>query len=306
MKDDLSPRVHVLARTSTEAEIIPATAFRQALSAFWRDRTAVVGAALLLVVLLAAALAPLISGFDPNVGDQTALLVAPGSLGHLLGTDDQGRDILTRIYFGARLAIPEATIPVVAASLAGLLLGLVAGFYQGILGEAIMRTLDVFFAVPMVLLGIAIAASLGSGPPTVIISMAIVITPYIARVVFTSTAQLKSAPFVEAARCAGATEWEILSREIFPHVVPTVLVYGTTNMGAMVVFAAGFGFLGLGAQPPTADWGAMIAAGMVTLASAPWVSTVPGLVIIAVAVAFNYVGDGLRIAMDPRLRTRLS
>lgn len=305
MKDDLAPNARVFTRTSANVEIVPASAFRQALSAFARDRPAVVGATLLLIVLLAALLAPFISGFDPNVGDQTALLVAPASAGHLLGTDDQGRDILTRIYFGTRLAIPEATIPVVAASLVGLLLGLVAGFYQGFVGEAIMRILDIFFAIPMVLLGIAIAASLGSGPPTVIISMAIVITPYIARVVFTSTAQLKSAPFVEAARCAGATEWEILSREIFPHVVPTVLVYGTTNMGAMVVFAAGFGFLGLGAQPPTADWGAMIAAGMVTLASAPWVSTVPGLVIIAVAVAFNYVGDGLRIAMDPRLRTRM-
>jgi ABC-type dipeptide/oligopeptide/nickel transport system permease subunit len=131
-----------------------------------------------------------------------------------------------------------------------------------------------------------------------------VITPYIARVVATTTAQLRSAPFIDAARCAGFSEWRILRREVLPHVIPAVVVYGTTNMGAMVVFAAGFGFLGLGAPPPAADWGAMISGGMKSLASAPWVSTVPGIAIVIVALAFNYLGDGLRVALDPRLRNR--
>jgi ABC-type dipeptide/oligopeptide/nickel transport system permease subunit len=196
-------------------------------------------------------------------------------------------------------------VPVAAAAAAGLALGLIGGFFAGLFGELVMRTLDVLFAIPMVLLAIAIAATLGSGLPTVVLSMAIVITPYIARVVATTTAQQRSAPFVEAARCAGFGEWRILRREILPHVIPAVVVYGTTNMGAMVVFAAGFGFLGLGAQPPTPDWGAMIAGGMRSLASAPWVSTVPGVAIVVISLAFNYVGDGLRVALDPRLRTRL-
>ena len=192
-----------------------------------------------------------------------------------------------------------------AAAAAGLALGLVGGFFRHSAGEVVMRALDVLFAIPMVLLAIAIAAALGNGMPTVILSMAIVITPYVARVVATTTAQQRSAPFIEAARCAGFSDWRIVRREILPHAIPAVVVYGTTNMGAMVVFAAGFGFLGLGAQPPTPDWGAMIADGMRSLESAPWVSTVPGIAIVVVSLAFNYVGDGLRVALDPRLRTRL-
>ncbi len=292
--------------TSTEVGARrPASALAQATSAFSRDRAAVVAVAVLAVVAVVAIAAPVIAPFDPNAGDATQLLGAPLQGGHLLGTDDQGRDLLSRLIFGTRLAIVEATVPVVIAAAAGTTLGLLAAFYGGVIGELVMRILDIFFAIPLVLLGIAIAAALGSGPPTVILSMAVVITPYIARVVYTAAAQLKHSLFVEAARTSGSSELEILREEILPHVVPSVLVYGTTNMGAMIVFAAGFGFLGLGAQPPTADWGAMIAFGMTTLASAPWVSTFPGLVIVIVALAFNYVGDGLRIALDPRLRTRL-
>jgi len=282
----------------------PRSARRQAFDAFARDRMAVLGLVVLILAMLAAVLAPALTPYNPTVGDQNAIMVPPFSPGHLLGTDDQGRDILARILFGARLAFPEATIPVLAAALAGLGLGLVGGFRRSA-GEVVMRALDVLFAIPMVLLAIAIAAALGSGLPTVVLSMAIVITPYIARVVATTTAQLRSAPFIEAARCAGFSDWRIVRREILPHTIPAVVVYGTTNMGAMVVFAAGFGFLGLGAQPPAPDWGAMIADGMRSLASAPWLSTVPGIAIVVISLAFNYVGDGLRVALDPRLRTRL-
>jgi peptide/nickel transport system permease protein len=283
----------------------PTSAVAQAIAAFRRDRAAVVAVLVLAVVALVALFAPILAPFPPDTGAQTELLSPPLTGGHLLGTDDQGRDMLSRLIFGTRLAILEATIPVIMASVAGTSLGLLAAFYAGLIGELVMRILDIFFAIPLVLLGIAIAAALGSGPPTVILSMAIVITPYIARVVYTAAAPLKHSLFVEAARSSGSGELEILGEEILPHVIPSVLVYATTNMGAMIVFAAGFGFLGLGAQPPTADWGAMIAFGMTTLASAPWVSTFPGLVIVVVALAFNYVGDGLRIALDPRLRTRL-
>ncbi len=289
---------------SVLAPAAPRSARLQALDAFARDRMAVLGLAVLVLAVLAALLAPLLTPYDPTIGDQNAILVPPFSPGHLLGTDDQGRDLLARILFGARLAFPEAVIPVLAASLAGLALGLVGGFSRTV-GEVVMRALDVLFAIPMVLLAIAIAAALGSGLPTVVLSMAIVITPYIARVVATTAAQLRSAPFIEAARCAGFRDWRIVHREILPHAIPAVVVYATTNMGAMVVFAAGFGFLGLGAQPPAPDWGAMIADGMRSLASAPWLSTVPGIAIVVVSLAFNYIGDGLRVALDPRLRSRL-
>lgn len=283
---------------------IPQSAFQQGLAAFLADRMAVFGLVILLLAVAASIFAPLLTGYDPTSGDEDAYLSPPFTAGHILGTDTEGRDVLARILYGGRLAFPEAVIPVAIASAIGMALGLVGGFFKGVLGEVVMRTLDVLFAIPMVLLAIAIAATLGSGPPTVIVSMAVVVTPYVARVVATTTAQLRSAPFVDAARCAGFGRWRILRREILPHTIPAVVVYGTTNMGAMIVFAAGFGFLGLGAQPPTPDWGAMIAEGMSSLASAPWISTVPGLVIVIVAVTFNYVGDGLRIALDPRLRTR--
>ena len=295
------PAAHAAAGTADA----PHSARRQALAAFARDRMAIGGVLVLALALAAAALAPVLTPYDPTIGDEDAILVPPLTAGHLLGTDTQGRDIVTRILFGARLAFPEAVIPVAAAGAAGLLLGLIGGFFPRSGGELVMRALDVVFAIPMVLLAIAIAATLGSGLPTVILARAIVITPYIARVVATTAAQLRTATFVEAARCAGYGEWRILRREILPHVIPAVVVYGTTNMGAMVVFAAGFGFLGLGAEPPTPDWGAMISDGMRSLASAPWVSTVPGIAIVAISLAFNYVGDGLRVALDPRLRTRL-
>lgn len=282
----------------------PRSARRQALDAFARDRMAVLGLAVLVLAALAAVFAPVLTPYNPTVGDQTAILVPPFSPGHLLGTDVQGRDLLARILFGARLAFPEAVIPVLAAAVAGLALGLIGGFSRTV-GEVVMRMLDILFAIPMVLLAIAIAAALGSGLPTVVLSMAVVITPYIARVVATTTAQLRSAAFIDAARCAGFSDWQIVRREILPHAIPAVVVYGTTNMGAMVVFAAGFGFLGLGAQPPAPDWGAMIADGMRSLASAPWLSTFPGIAIVVISLAFNYVGDGLRVALDPRLRTRL-
>lgn len=284
---------------------LPRSARRQALAAFMRDRMAVVGVVVLLLAVIVTVLAPLISPYDPTEGDDDNILVPPFSPGHILGTDTQGRDMLARILFGARLAFPEAIIPVAVAGIIGLILGMIGGYYHRTVGEAVMRVLDVLFAIPMVLLAIAIAAALGSGLPTVVLSMSIVITPYIARVVSTTTAQLRSATFVEAARVSGFGDGRILWREILPHVIPAVVVYGTTNMGAMVVFAAGFGFLGLGAQPPTPDWGAMIADGMHSLDSAPWVSTVPGIAIVIIALAFNYVGDGLRVALDPRLRTRL-
>ena len=283
-------------------DTLPHSAFKQGLHALLADRTAMLGLVVLVIALLAAVFAPVIAPYDPDSGDGASILAPPFSPGHVLGADQQGRDVLSRILFGARLAFPEAVIPVVFSALAGMFLGLIGGFFKGFAGELVMRSLDVLFAIPMVLLAIAIATTLGSGLPTVILSMAVVITPYIARVVATTTAQLRSAPFIDAARCAGFSDWTILRREVLPHVIPAVVVYGTTNMGAMVVFAAGFGFLGLGAPPPTSDWGAMISDGMKSLASAPWVSTVPGIAIVVVSLAFNYLGDGLRIALDPRLR----
>lgn len=288
----------------TGSERPPESAFRQGWRAFRRDRAALAGGAILLVTIIIALIIPLVVPGGPNNADQTNLLAPPGTAGHLLGTDDQGRDILLRILWGSRFALPEAILPVLVAAAISLALGLVGGYFQGILGGVIMRTLDVFFAIPLVLLGVAIAGVLGTGLYVVMISMTIVMIPYISRVVYTETALLKHASFAEAARICGSSELKIVATEMLPNVLSTVIVYSTTNMGAMIVFAAGFGFLGLGAPPPNPDWGTMISSGMDVMSSAPWIATITGLVIVIESLAFNYVGDGLRVALDPKLRSR--
>ncbi len=275
---------------------------RLALRAFRRDRFAVAGAVFMGIVIVAAVAAPIISPYSPLVGSNhlDAPMFSPG---HLLGTDDQGRDILSRIIWGGRSTLPTAVIPVIVASAVSLLLGSLAGFYQGWLGNLIMRVLDVFFAVPMVLLGVAIAGILGAGPLNVMISMTVVMVPFITRVIYTDAALMRRSEFVQAAVVCGSSPFKILLEQVVPNVLPGLIVYATTNMGAMVVFAAGFSFLGLGVQPPTPDWGLMAADGRSSLMVAPQIAAIPGVVIILVAVAFNFVGDGLRDALDPRRRT---
>jgi peptide/nickel transport system permease protein len=166
-----------------------------------------------------------------------------------------------------------------------------------------MRSLDVIFAFPAVLLAVAIAAILGAGMLNASLSMAIVVLPYVARIVYVDTIRIRNSSFIEAARVCGMGSINILLREVLPNIISPVIVYGTTALGGMVVFAAGLSFLGVGVQPPTADWGIMASAGRDVLLSAAWVSMIPGVTIVVVAVALNFAGDGLRDALDPRLRT---
>jgi len=280
--------------------------FALALAAIGRDRLAVVGFAALLLVVAAALLAPWISPYSPTAADLDAgRLAAPLTPGHLLGTDGQARDVLSRLIWGGRVSLPIAAVPILLSSFFGLVLGLLAGYVGGWIGRIIMRGLDILFAFPGVLLAIAVAAILGPGMMNGMLAMTIVITPYVARLVYTEAVRLRRGEFIEAARVGGAGTFGILWREILPNIVGPVIVYGTTSLGAMVVFAAGLSFLGVGVQPPTADWGIMAADGRVVLRNAPWVSLIPGCVIVIVAVACNFAGDGLRDALDPRLAKAL-
>jgi peptide/nickel transport system permease protein len=195
-------------------------------------------------------------------------------------------------------------LPILLSSVFGLILGLLAGWHGGILSAIIMRTLDVIFAFPAVLLAVAIAAILGPGMANASLSMAIVLLPYVARIVYVDTIRVRGSTFIEAARVSGMRPSGIILREVVPNVLSPIIVYGTTALGGMVVFAAGLSFLGVGVQPPTADWGIMASDGRDVLLSAPWVSLIPGATIVIVAVALNFLGDGLRDALDPRLRTR--
>ena len=277
-----------------------------ALAAVVKDRLAMIGTIILLAAILIAVAAPWISPYGPNeVVEHAKRLSPPFTPGFVLGTDGQGRDILSRIIWGGRVSIPIAAAPIAISSLAGLILGLLAGFAGGFLGGFIMRSLDVLFAFPGVLLSVAVATIMGSGMMNVTLAMSIVLLPWVARIVYVETVSILQMEFIEAARACRAGPVRILFREVMPNVISPVIVFGTTSLGAMIVFAAGLSFLGAGVQPPTADWGIMASDGRSVLAIAPWVSIIPGTVIVIVAVACNFAGDGLRDALDPRQRTRL-
>lgn len=268
--------------------------------AFLRNWTAVAAAAFLLIVLLATLLAPFLSVHGPYDADNLSRYVPIGTEGYLLGTDQQGRDMVARLLYGGRISLLVGIVPTLTASAIGLALGLLAGYTRGLSDHVIMRCLDVVFAFPMVLLAIAIAGAMQPGVTTEIISITVILIPYFARLARTATQDVAAMPYIEAARAAGGTPLDIMLRYVLPNVFSPVIVYATTLMGLMIVVGSGLSFLGLGVQPPTADWGAMVAEGRVVLRRAPHVTVLPGIMILAVSLAFNFLGDGIRDALDPR------
>jgi peptide/nickel transport system permease protein len=276
----------------------------RAWSTFATDRAALVSLIFLIAVLLVALLAPYISPHDPYEAERLMRNKPPLTEGYLLGSDSNGRDILTRLLYGGRISLTVGFLPTFLAMLISLGLGLLAGFFGGWVDQIIMRTLDAFFAVPLVLLAIAIAGVLQPGVTTEIIAITVVLIPYISRIVRTSTLQVISQPYIEAATAGGAGTWAIVFRYVFPNMISPVIVYATTLVGLMIVVGSGLSFLGLGVQPPDADWGTMVSDGRVVLKKAPHATIFPGLIIVLVALAFNFVGDGLRDALDPKTVAR--
>ena len=269
---------------------------------FLRDRTAVAAGSLVLLVALLAVLAPLVSPHDPLRAEGAERLAPPGTPGFPLGTDEQGRDILSRLIWGGRVSLLVGILPTFAAAVLALILGLAAGYSEGWLDQVLMRTLDVFFAFPMVLLAIAIVGVIGPGVGNQMFALAVVLVPYSTRVVRTATLSAKRADYVEAGRALGVGHVRLLARHLLPNVLPPLLVYSTTLVGMMIVASSGLSFLGLGVQPPIPDWGVMVGNGRLVLYRAPHVATIPGIVIIAVALAFNFMGDGLQQALNPHAR----
>ena len=261
-----------------------------------------IGAFIIALVAGLAILAPVVSPHDPITADGSDRLVPPLTPGFILGTDEQGRDILSRLIWGGRMSLTVGIVPTVVAGLAALLLGLSAGYFEGWPDHVIMRTLDVFFAFPMVLLAILIVGVIGPGAGNQIFALTVVLVPYSTRVVRTATLSAKALDFVQAARALGGGPARILARHLLPNVLSPLLVYTTTLVGMMIVASAGLSFLGLGVQPPTPDWGVMVGNGRLVLYRAAHVATIPGIVIVVVALAFNFVGEGLREALDPRSR----
>ena len=271
----------------------------------WRallsDPFALMGTLIIAAFVLAAILAPVIAPYGPNDADPTLRLRGIGTEGHLLGLDNHGRDVLSRLIYGTRLSLVAGIVPVVLGALIALPLGLIAAYY-GRIGQVIMRTMDVLFAFPMVLLAIMLAFFLGPGLVNLIIALVIVLVPYNTRVVYVQALAEREAGYVEAARAAATPDFRIIFVEMLPHVVAASVVYSMTIVGTIIVTAAGLSFLGLGVQPPTAEWGIMTSEGRTVLHIAPHASTVPGIAIFLLVIGFNLVGDSLRDALDPRTR----
>lgn len=273
---------------------------KSTLRAFAQDKAAVGAAVIILVVALISILAPLIAPYDPTEADPTLRLKGIGTDGHILGLDYQGRDMLSRLMWGGRVTLPAALTPVIIAGLIGLSLGLIAGYGGGLLDMGIMRVIDVLFAVPDVILAIAIAAAMGPGFSSVVTATTLVIIAPLTRMAYTATRTQRESEYVLAARAVGAPFTTILRRHLLPNVMAPVIIYATTIVGLMVVFTSTLSFLGLGVSPPTSEWGLMIDEGRKVMNVSPHAAWIPGLMIGVVSLCFNLIGDGLRYALDPR------
>jgi peptide/nickel transport system permease protein len=266
---------------------------------FRKQRLALLGGGILVVLLLTALLAPVLAPRDPLAQD-LYIRLQPPSTSHWLGTDDFGRDIFSRVVYGSRISLRIGLIAISLALTGGTLLGLIAGYRGGLADMLIMRLMDLMLAFPSILLAIAIVAVTGPGIENAILAVSIVLVPQFARLVRSSVLTVREATYVEAARALGATEMRLLFYSILPNCTAPLIVQATLGLGTAILDAAGLSFLGLGAQPPVPEWGAMLSGGRELLLRAPWVMTFPGLAIFTVVLGLNLFGDGLRDALDPK------
>jgi ABC-type dipeptide/oligopeptide/nickel transport system permease subunit len=272
-----------------------------------KNRTGVAGLIIVTLFSLAAVLAPLISPHPPNENALYEQLKPPvwaegGAAKNLLGTDDMGRDILSRLIYGARVSLTLGVVSVGIAFLFGSFLGALAGYYKGWPDNLIMRIMDIILAFPHILLAIVIVAYLGPGLRNAMMAIGIISIPRFARIVRASVMEEYEKDYVTAARAVGSGNRRIIFNAIFPNCLAPIIVQASLGFGAAILDAAGLSFLGLGAQPPTPEWGAMIAQGRAMILRAWWVMTFPGIAILLGVLGFNLFGDGLRDALDPRLR----
>ncbi|HSO59472.1 MAG TPA: ABC transporter permease [Desulfobacterales bacterium] len=267
-----------------------------------RSRSATFGMALIGLVLLVAIAGPALAPYDPLKPVPLDRLQGP-SQAHFFGTDSLGRDILSRVIYGTRISILIGLISVSISLVPGTLLGLVSGYFGGRIDSLIMRLMDMLLAFPAILLAIFITAILEPNLVNTMVAVGIVYIPHYARIVRSSVLSLKAQLFVQAIGHLGGSHFRILARHILPNAMPPIIVYATLGMGTAVLQAAALGFLGLGAQPPQPEWGAMLSEGRQYIQIAPHVAAFPGAAILVLVLGFNLFGDGLRDALDPSLRT---
>jgi len=263
-----------------------------------RDHVAIGCAAILLLIILAAIFAPWVAPVDPYKTSVIRRLLPVGSPSHILGTDELGRDMLSRLIFGGRVSLMMGLLPVAIATTIGGTLGIVAGFVGGRINMIVMRIVDVFFAFPSVLLAVAMAGSMGAGLVNCLIALSIVFTPAITRIAESTTTQIRTQGYIEAARATGAPTWRIIVSHVLSNVIGPILTYASSQVSVAVVIASGLSFLGLGVSPPTADWGLMLNTLRQSLFMAPGNAVLPGVMILITSVCFNLLSDGLRGALD--------
>jgi peptide/nickel transport system permease protein len=280
-----------------------ARATRAGFRRFLSIRSAAIGAVILLVLALAAIVAPLVTSFDP-AGISPMDAYQPPSGEHLMGTDKFGRDVFTRVLFGARISLTVGLIAIAIGGIIGVLLGMSAGFFGGFVDELTMRFLDILLAFPGILLAMGIVTMLGPSVFNLMIAVGIGYIAGFARLMRGSVLAARQYDYVLAARALGVHSWPIIWKHILPNIAAPLIVYTTLSVASAILTSAGLSFLGLGAKPPAPEWGIMLSDGRETLNRAWWVSLFPGLAILVTTLSINFVGDGLRTALDPRLRGR--
>lgn len=266
------------------------------------NRLAMVGLWIVMILALLALFAPLIAPYDPleGIGGLRGARLVPPSWAHLMGTDDLSRDILSRVLYGSRLTLLVVLLVAVIATPIGLAVGTTAGYFGGWVDVVLMRITDIFMAFPRLILALAFASALGPGIENAIIAIAITAWPPYARLARAETLTIRETDYINAARLQGASPLRILWGHVTPQCLSSAIVRVTLDMAGIILIAAGLGFLGLGAQPPQPEWGAMIAGGRRFIIDQWWVATMPGLAIFVVALGFNLLGDGLRDVLDPK------
>jgi len=267
-----------------------------------KEPTAMAGLLLVIFFLVVAIFAPLLSPFGPNEQDIIGSKLAPPSADHWLGADILGRDMWSRMLYGARISVFVGLAVVAAAGSVGTLVGLFAGYRRGWVDEVVMRVTDIFFAFPPLILAMAIAGALGPSLRNALIAVVVVLWPVYARLVRGQVLSLREREFIQAAQITGVSSWKILVRHLLPNTLAPLLVQASFDMGTTILTVAGLSFIGFGAQPPTPEWGVMISDGRNYITTQWWLTAVPAGGILLLVAAFNLVGDGLRDILDPRLR----
>jgi peptide/nickel transport system permease protein len=295
VRRELDPSVGTLTAT-------PAPGYWKAVSQrLARDPVTIAVTLVLLGIIFISLGAPLVAGGDPYTGSVLARLEPIGTSGHWLGTDETGRDLWTRLCYGGRLSLIAGVLPVTISLMIGGLLGILAGYSGGLIGTLIMRTMDVFYAFPSILLAIALCGMLGNGLSNSILALSVVFIPPMVRISETVTTQARQLDFVEAARASGTTTLQIVRYHVLANVLGPIMVYATSLISVSIILSAGLSFLGLGVTPPEPEWGLMLNSLRQAIYVQPYVAALPGVMIFLTSMCFNLMSDGVRSAMDVRL-----